>query len=136
MQLTNMCCIALRREGDSNPRYALGVYTLSRRASSATRASLLYLYFISFFALCKQIYPHLSKALQRYEKFLISRAFASLLFIPLGNLLLIRKYQYRISIESKLILLFYGYFVGFHHYIIPSKGTLIHEHSAHRHLQF
>ncbi len=29
-----------RREGDSNPRYALGVYTLSRRASSTTRASL------------------------------------------------------------------------------------------------
>ena len=30
----------LRREGDSNPRYAFGVYTLSRRASSTTRASL------------------------------------------------------------------------------------------------
>ena len=29
-----------RREGDSNPRYAFDVYTLSRRASSATRASL------------------------------------------------------------------------------------------------
>ena len=29
-----------RREGDSNPRYAFGVYTLSRRASSTTRASL------------------------------------------------------------------------------------------------
>ena len=32
----------LRREGDSNPRYPLGVYTLSRRASSTTRASLLF----------------------------------------------------------------------------------------------
>ena len=32
----------LRREGDSNPRYPLGVYTLSRRASSTTRASLLW----------------------------------------------------------------------------------------------
>ncbi len=32
---------SLRREGDSNPRYAFDVYTLSRRASSATRASLL-----------------------------------------------------------------------------------------------
>ena len=31
----------LRREGDSNPRYPLGVYTLSRRASSTTRAPLL-----------------------------------------------------------------------------------------------
>lgn len=31
----------LRREGDSNPRNALGVYTLSRRASSTTRASFL-----------------------------------------------------------------------------------------------
>ena len=31
----------LRREGDSNPRTALDGYTLSRRASSATRASLL-----------------------------------------------------------------------------------------------
>ena len=30
-----------RREGDSNPRYPLGVYTLSRRASSTTRAPLL-----------------------------------------------------------------------------------------------
>ena len=33
----------MRREGDSNPRYAFDVYTLSRRASSATRASLLLL---------------------------------------------------------------------------------------------
>ena len=31
----------LRRDGDSNPGYAFDVYTLSRRASSATRASLL-----------------------------------------------------------------------------------------------
>ena len=30
-----------RRDGDSNPGYPLGVYTLSRRASSTTRASLL-----------------------------------------------------------------------------------------------
>ena len=30
----------MRREGDSNPRNAFGVYTLSRRASSTTRASL------------------------------------------------------------------------------------------------
>ena len=36
-----VCRTLLRREGDSNPRYAFGVYTLSRRASSATRASLL-----------------------------------------------------------------------------------------------
>ena len=28
----------LRKEGDSNPRFPLGEYTLSRRASSATRA--------------------------------------------------------------------------------------------------
>ena len=32
---------SLRREGDSNPRNPFGVYTLSRRASSTTRASLL-----------------------------------------------------------------------------------------------
>ena len=32
----------LRRERDSNPRYAFGVYTLSRRASSTTRAPLLF----------------------------------------------------------------------------------------------
>ena len=32
---------SVRREGDSNPRYAFDVYTLSRRASSTTRASLL-----------------------------------------------------------------------------------------------
>ena len=30
----------MRRDGDSNPGYAFDVYTLSRRASSATRASL------------------------------------------------------------------------------------------------
>ena len=30
-----------RKEGDSNPRNALGVYTLSRRASSTTRAPFL-----------------------------------------------------------------------------------------------
>ena len=35
----------MRREGDSNPRYALGVYTLSRRASSTTRASLPFTFF-------------------------------------------------------------------------------------------
>ncbi len=33
-------CFSVRREGDSNPRNAFDVYTLSRRASSATRASL------------------------------------------------------------------------------------------------
>lgn len=31
----------MRKEGDSNPRTALGGYTLSRRASSATRAPFL-----------------------------------------------------------------------------------------------
>ena len=31
----------MRKEGDSNPRYAFDVYTLSRRASSTTRASFL-----------------------------------------------------------------------------------------------
>ena len=36
----------LRRERDSNPRNAFDVYTLSRRASSATRASL-HIYVIS-----------------------------------------------------------------------------------------
>ena len=35
--------VFLRREGDSNPRNAFDVYTLSRRASSTTRASLLWL---------------------------------------------------------------------------------------------
>ena len=34
--------IVLRRERDSNSRYPFGVHTLSRRASSATRASLQY----------------------------------------------------------------------------------------------
>ncbi len=29
----------MRKEGDSNPRYVFDVYTLSRRASSTTRAS-------------------------------------------------------------------------------------------------
>ena len=32
-----------RKEGDSNPRFPLGEYTLSRRASSATRAPFLHL---------------------------------------------------------------------------------------------
>ena len=35
-------CNWLRRERDSNSRYPFGVHTLSRRASSATRASLQY----------------------------------------------------------------------------------------------
>ena len=38
-----------RREGDSNPRYAFDVYTLSRRASSATRASLQSMRFLGFY---------------------------------------------------------------------------------------
>ena len=33
--------LLLRREGDSNPRYRFAVFTLSRRASSATPAPLL-----------------------------------------------------------------------------------------------
>ena len=43
----HICYGQLRREGDSNPRYPLGVYTLSRRASSTTRASLLMQYIFS-----------------------------------------------------------------------------------------
>ena len=35
--MPNFQCF-LRKEGDSNPRFPLGEYTLSRRASSATRA--------------------------------------------------------------------------------------------------
>ena len=38
---SSVCKSLLRREGDSNPRNPFGVYTLSRRASSTTRASLL-----------------------------------------------------------------------------------------------
>ena len=36
----SMILLLLRSEGDSNPRYAFGVYSLSRRANSATLASL------------------------------------------------------------------------------------------------
>ena len=39
-QLKLRCHSFLRRERDSNSRYPFGVHTLSRRASSATRASL------------------------------------------------------------------------------------------------
>ena len=39
---TSCRSIVLRRERDSNSRYPFGVHTLSRRASSATRASLQY----------------------------------------------------------------------------------------------
>ena len=35
-----------RKDGDSNPGYPFGVYTLSRRASSTTRASFLGLIFV------------------------------------------------------------------------------------------
>lgn len=35
-----MLCFFLRRGRDSNSRYPLGVYTLSRRTSSTTRAPL------------------------------------------------------------------------------------------------
>ena len=38
--INNRHGILKRRERDSNPRNPLGVYTLSRRASSTTRASL------------------------------------------------------------------------------------------------
>ena len=41
LQVERLAGLLLRREGDSNPRYAFDVYTLSRRASSTTRASLL-----------------------------------------------------------------------------------------------
>ena len=37
-----MLIFTLRRDGDSNPGYPFGVYTLSRRASSTTRAPLLF----------------------------------------------------------------------------------------------
>ena len=42
----------MRREGDSNPRYAFGVYTLSRRASSTTRAPLLKRIYFDFCYKC------------------------------------------------------------------------------------
>ena len=45
----------LRKEGDSNPRYPLGVYTLSRRASSTTRASFLAIGWDFFKSGCKGI---------------------------------------------------------------------------------
>ena len=45
--------LLLRREGDSNPRYAFDVYTLSRRASSTTRASLHRLNYVADFSECK-----------------------------------------------------------------------------------
>ncbi len=38
--ILNGSILVLRREGDSNPRYPFGVYSLSRRASSTTPASL------------------------------------------------------------------------------------------------
>ena len=37
-------CTSVRRERDSNPRYPLGVHTLSRRASSATPAPLQFMH--------------------------------------------------------------------------------------------
>ena len=61
--MPNFQCF-LRKEGDSNPRFPLGEYTLSRRASSATRAPfqisecksitfypkcLIFRYFLNFF---------------------------------------------------------------------------------------
>ena len=44
--------LIMRKERDSNPWNALGVYTLSRRASSTTRASFLAL--VVFYKLCFQ----------------------------------------------------------------------------------
>ena len=58
---------SLRRDGDSNPGYAFDVYTLSRRASSATRASLLsfdgsfHLPKISTFCLVGRLQAHNSR---------------------------------------------------------------------------
>ena len=41
LKLDGLDPLFLRKEGDSNPRTGFAGYTLSRRASSATRASLL-----------------------------------------------------------------------------------------------
>ena len=48
----------MRKEGDSNPRYAFDAHTLSRRASSATRAASAkshHSFLDNIFRLCKQI---------------------------------------------------------------------------------
>ena len=57
-----------RRERDSNPRYTLGVYTLSRRASSTTRASLQFSAFVS------------SKTSAKYEKIPICKRFSAQIY--------------------------------------------------------
>ena len=61
-----------RRDGDSNPGYPLGVYTLSRRASSTTRASLLIYNFLKSAANYKKFANHQHFQLQMYSLFLFS----------------------------------------------------------------
>ena len=86
----------MRREGDSNPRYALGVYTLSRRASSTTRASLLLHSFIK-----KRLYFHIFFRARRVF------SYKCILFIRLPHL----SFHLNFAKGQKLI-----YFKGFKHF--------------------
>ena len=67
----------LRRDGDSNPGYPLGVYTLSRRASSTTRASLLIYNFLKSAANYKKFANHQHFQLQMYSFFCSRIAFSA-----------------------------------------------------------
>ena len=55
----------MRRDGDSNPGNPFGVYTLSRRASSTTRASLLLPVFGPFFGPSEGTNPKSGVKLQK-----------------------------------------------------------------------
>ena len=57
---------ALRKVGDSNPRNAFGVYTLSRRASSTTRAT--FLVFDNYYDAQQDMMPAAKKRCKVNEK--------------------------------------------------------------------
>ena len=73
-----------RRDGDSNPGYPLGVYTLSRRASSTTRASLQSTSVLKSGANYKKNANRERFQLQMYSIFCSSTAFSK--FYPQENL--------------------------------------------------
>ena len=65
----------MRRERDSNPRYTFGVYTLSRRASSTTRAPLLVLFKYRKCAFCYYKLPYFTFSTTKVQNLSIKQPF-------------------------------------------------------------
>lgn len=79
----------LRSERDSNSRYPLGVYTLSRRASSTTRASLQW----RFVNVISRLYQSVAFNECKGKKFFVSdQIFSLFIWIFFGRCLLFERY--------------------------------------------